>query len=185
MSPSDSSRGRGVFNDRRGVAAVEFALIFPIMATLLAGMISVVSFVQTTMTTKNAAYTIVDLVGRCRSVSDADVKDYFSAAAFILNSRKTMPKDYYAFVASVSFDQSTGAASVDWKEYTGTVPTSSSEILRYASSKGVKGGSVIVAGVYSSEAETAVPPASGTSIAYATPRLTSKIPLSTTCDLSS
>ena len=175
-----------LFHDRRGVAALEFALTFPIMAALLVGMVEIATTVQSLMKYNLSAHTVTDLVSRCRTVDAADLTDDFMAAALIINSTKTLPPDVSLVVASVSFDASSGAGSLDWVKGTGAAVPSNATILSSATGKGTKGSSVIVAGIqYSySPLGKATPPLNISHYTYAIPRLVQKIPQTGACDWS-
>ena len=175
-----------IFSDRRGIAATEFALILPVMVALLTGMVEVATTVQALMKDKQAAHAVADMVSRCRTVSASDISDDFTAAALIITSTKTLPSNVSVFVASVSYDATTGASSLDWSQGAGGAVPSSSTILNSAASMTVKGGSVIVAGIYYSYTPISqtIPPVVISQIAYSSPRVVSKITNNATCDWS-
>ena len=66
--------------DKRGVAAVEFAFIVPLMLVLLFGMIDTSSAVAVDRKVTIAARTISDLVSQATQVKDADLENYFALA---------------------------------------------------------------------------------------------------------
>ena len=186
MNRSKAARWRLVFRDRRGVAATEFALTLPVMAVLLAGMVEVATTVQTMMNDKAAAYTVADLVSRCRTVNTADITDDFTAAALIITSTKTLPSTVSAFVASVSFNSTTGSPSIDWSKGVGTSLPTNAAVIGDATGKGTAGNSVIVSVInysYTPFGQT-IPPVIISNVAYASPRLVQKIPNTAACDWS-
>lgn len=70
--------------DARGVAAVEFALIAPLLLLLYFG---VVELTQGAMTQQRAAHTasaIADLVAQNQSITSAQISDIFSAGATLM-----------------------------------------------------------------------------------------------------
>ena len=77
--------------DSTGLAAVEFALIVPLMLLFYLG-----SFEATNMLTANrrvtaVAYTAADLAAQATSISDADMADIFSASSTILSPFPVSP----------------------------------------------------------------------------------------------
>lgn len=186
MNRSDAHGAAPFFHDRRGVAAVEFALTFPIMLTLLVGMVEVATTVQSLMRYNLSVHTVADLVSRCRTVNAADLTDDFMAAALIINSTKTLPPDISLVAASVSFDGTSGTASIDWIRGAGASIPSNATVLASAAGKGTKGSSVIVAGIQYSYnlIGSAAPPLNISHFAYAVPRLVQKVPQTGACDWS-
>ncbi|HVM99192.1 MAG TPA: TadE/TadG family type IV pilus assembly protein [Caulobacteraceae bacterium] len=78
------SGGRRLGRDDRGVAAVEFALLLPILMLLYFG---VVELTQGAMTAERAAHTastIGDLVAQNTSVTSAEVADIFSVGDTVM-----------------------------------------------------------------------------------------------------
>jgi Flp pilus assembly protein TadG len=70
--------------DRRGAAAIEFALIAPVMVAIYCGM---VEFCQALMAERKAAHVasaVGDLVSRVNTVSTSDLSDIFSIGAEIM-----------------------------------------------------------------------------------------------------
>jgi len=75
---------RHLVRDARGVAAVEFALIAPLLLLLYFG---VVELTQAAMTEQRAAHTasaIADLVAQDSSITSAQVTDIFSVGATLM-----------------------------------------------------------------------------------------------------
>ncbi len=69
-----------LFASKRGVAAVEFGLIAPVMATMLVGSIEVCNALQCKQKVTSIASTVSDLVAQTKSVSAADMSNIFAAA---------------------------------------------------------------------------------------------------------
>ena len=68
------------WRDRRGVSAVEFAFIAPVMVLMFFGVAELSSAMMAERRASDVASTLGDLVARCSGVNDADITDIFSAA---------------------------------------------------------------------------------------------------------
>lgn len=172
--------------DRSGVTAIEFAIILPVMITILLGVTQFTGTVQTRLADENAAWEVADLVSRCRTVANADLTDAFTAASLIITATKTQPANFAYYAASVSFDPVTGAPGIDWRSDAGTPVTTNGTILAKATGQRSGGESVIVAGVDYSYQPTGPsgPTLVLSDVAMMSPRLVAKVPLGTACDWS-
>jgi Flp pilus assembly protein TadG len=117
--------------DRRGVSAVEFALIAPAMIAFYFGLAEVTQALLAERRTGHAASAVGDLVAQSSSVSTNDLTDIFKIATTIM---EPYPTDTLKMrVTSLSRDAS-GNLTVDWSSGQGmtglttadkpTVPTS-------------------------------------------------------------
>ena len=69
---------------RAGVAAIEFALVFPVLALLFFGMIDLTHYILTAQKVNSAAALVADLVTRhINAIPTASVDDYFLAAKLL------------------------------------------------------------------------------------------------------
>ncbi len=171
-------------NNRRGVSAVEFALIAPVMITLLLGLTQVTTLVQSRMANVEAAYTMADIVSRCRSVNAGDINDAFVAGALTVSSTKTMPTNISGYISSISYNASTGATTIDWRYNIGSVTTSDSALLTFATGKGSLGSSLIIAGIdysYQVFGQT-IPVQIISESTFLSPRLVKSISFGTACN---
>jgi Flp pilus assembly protein TadG len=66
--------------NRSGLAAIEFALIAPVMATMLVGTIEVCNALQCKQKVTSIASSVSDLVAQTKSVSATDMSNIFAAA---------------------------------------------------------------------------------------------------------
>jgi Flp pilus assembly protein TadG len=82
-------RVRRFWRDNRGLAAVEFAMIFPIMLTLYFGTLETSDALTVSRRVANVAETAADLVAQQTSVSSSDLTDVFAASAAILTPYDT------------------------------------------------------------------------------------------------
>ena len=78
------SRLRRLLIARDGLAAVEFALIAPVLVTLLLGTIELCNALQCHQKVTMVASTASDLVAQASTVSNGDMDDVFSAASAIV-----------------------------------------------------------------------------------------------------
>ncbi len=106
--------------DRDGVAAVEFAMILPVMLVTYVGMVEVVQLVMINRKVTQLTSALSDLTARAQSVAPADIDNIFNAAQTVL-----MPYDSSKagmVIASIVID-STGVAKVCWSnQRNGTAP---------------------------------------------------------------
>ena len=106
-------RMRSLAVDERGVSAVEFAMLLPLMLTLYLGAVEVSQGVGADRKATLTARTICDLVSQVSSMSDSDMTNALNAASSVMvpfpvgNLKVT--------VTSVKID-ATGKATVDWSD---------------------------------------------------------------------
>lgn len=99
-----------------GVAAVEFALILPILIVLFLGSVELTNGLTASRKTSQVASTVGDLVSQYRTLECATLTDIFKASTAIMT-----PYDDTGLVISVAgveFDDG-GAATVDWSRTNG------------------------------------------------------------------
>ncbi len=111
-------------NDRRGVAAVEFAFILPLMLTLMLGMIDVSSGVAIDRKVTLTARTLSDLVSQGTKVSSTDISNFFKMGSAIMTPYAVTPATMTQKISAVSIDASK-KAKVVWS-YSGAVNGASS-----------------------------------------------------------
>jgi len=106
-------RIKNFMNARDGLAAVEFALIAPVMGTLLLGTIELCNALEchqkVTMTASSAA----DLVAQASKVSTSDMSDIFNAASAIIAPFSV--NNITIVISSVQSD-GTGNGTVAWSQ---------------------------------------------------------------------
>lgn len=69
--------------DRRGIAAVEFALVLPVLMILVLGCVEVAQYVLLHQKLQRSATTVADLMTRDASWSAAEIDDMFAAVAHV------------------------------------------------------------------------------------------------------
>ncbi len=112
-------RGRGLLTrfawDSRGLAAVEFAFIVPLMLTMIFGTIEISSAVAVDRKVTLAARTISDLVSQGTQVKDADLTNYFALGAVIVAPYPVTSTSLKQRISAVSID-ATKKATVAWSK---------------------------------------------------------------------
>ncbi len=99
--------------DRRGVSAVEFAMLLPLMVTLYLGAVEISQGVaidrKVTLTTR----TVADLASQVSSINNADMTNLLNASSSVIS-----PFDLSKLkvtVSAVTIDAN-GAAKVEWSD---------------------------------------------------------------------
>lgn len=130
--------------DERGVSAIEFAMLFPLMVTMYFGSIDISQVLTADRKTTNLASTMADLVAQADVLTRADLDDIYSAATEIISPFPNT--DLTIVVTSIETDDD-GDPVVGWSDaYHGT-PRSSTSGLTIPDGMITDGGSVIVAEV--------------------------------------
>jgi Flp pilus assembly protein TadG len=102
--------------DRRGVAAVEFALIAPVMVLLYCGLAELCQAVIAERKTNHVASAVGDLITQTDTVSTADLSDIFSIGNTVMAPFPTSTLQMR--VTSITAD-SNGVPKVDWSRTNG------------------------------------------------------------------
>ena len=116
----------GFRRDKRGVAAVEFAFIVPLMLTLLFGMIDVASGVAIDRKVTLTARTLSDLVSQGTKVTATDISNFFKMGSAIMTPYAVTPATMTQKVSAISIDASK-KAKVVWS-YSGSVSGSAATV---------------------------------------------------------
>lgn len=114
------ARLRQFRDSRTGVAAVEFALVLPVLITLYFGSVEAASVYAVDRRVSTVAGTIADLVSRIDgTISTSTLNTYFNAATWIIQPYSSTGLKQVVSVLSVS---STGVVKVSWSRgYNGGV----------------------------------------------------------------
>jgi Flp pilus assembly protein TadG len=102
--------------DKRGAAAVEFALIAPAMVMMYAGLVEVCQAMIAERKANHVASAIGDLTTQAESVSTSDLSDIFSIGNTVMAPFNTGTLQMR--LTSVTAD-STGSPKVDWSRGSG------------------------------------------------------------------
>lgn len=169
-------RLKNLVGDARGVAAVEFAMLLPLMMTLYLGVVEVSQGIaiarKVTLTTR----TLADLASRVSTISNADMTDILSASSSVLAPYPV--SNLKVVLTSIKIDAN-GNAKVVWSDtLNGTKRTAGASITLDAA-LAVANTSLIM-----SEAEYAYKPTIGYVVTgtltlkdkmYMRPRLSSEV----------
>lgn len=109
-----SLRVRGLLDDRSGLAAVEFAMIFPIMVVMVFGVIELSSAISAYRKATLVARTLSDLTSQMTSVADADLTNFGQAAKAIMTPYPASP--LISSITEVYVDSVSGVARVQWSK---------------------------------------------------------------------
>lgn len=133
------SRFRG---DRRGVSAVEFALLAPVMITFYFGL---AEFCQGYMSQKRVSHTasaIADLVAQSPTVTKDQLDDMIALSALVMKPFSTATLT--TRVSSITRDAN-GIAKVDWSRGSGIAPRASKSTVTVPADLIANGASLIMA----------------------------------------
>lgn len=140
--------GGGLFGrfrrDRRGVAALEFALVFPAMIALYLGCVDVSQILTANRKASNVASSVGDLVAQAIQIDDEEIGNIFDAARAMLEPLPTAALT--VVVSSVIMDVD-GNVEVRWSEGMNANPRPEGSSLTLPEGVVEAGGSVIVAEV--------------------------------------
>lgn len=103
-----------LLHDRRGNAAIEFAMIVPLMLVMFFGTVEFSSGVAVKRKVSMATQSLADLVSRYQSVNDVDIANFTRIADAILTPYSATPLN--ATISELYIDSSTGAARVQWSK---------------------------------------------------------------------
>jgi Flp pilus assembly protein TadG len=117
MRPADaaalSRHLRGLIRDQRGVSAVEFAMLLPLMITLYLGAVEISQGIgidrKVTLTTR----TVADLASQVSSINNADMTNLLNASAAVIVPYDTTKLK--VTVSEITID-SNGTAKIVWSD---------------------------------------------------------------------
>ncbi|WP_374575442.1 TadE/TadG family type IV pilus assembly protein [Phenylobacterium sp.] len=107
---------RSLIRDRRGVSAVEFALIAPVMIALYLGLAEATMALMADRRSDHVASSIGDLAAQVSATSTGDISDIFTVGQQVMNPFPTGTLNMR--LSSVVAD-SAGATTVAWSRATG------------------------------------------------------------------
>lgn len=101
---------------KEGVAALEFALIAPLMIVVLFTSLELVNMLQSNQRVENTAISLADVISRDTSISNAEMTGIWSAVGSLMFPDNAAGMDLR--ITSIVFDDD-GDASVVWSEVCG------------------------------------------------------------------
>ena len=163
MNLSEKSGGRRLWRSasdflgsfgaaREGLAAVEFALIAPLMISMYFGVTELSDAFTASAKTTTVASTAADLVAQEQTVCNAEMTDVFAALNTIMFP---YPLNNMQIVVSSLIDAGGGTVKVAWSDAQNTSPRAVNSVVSVPAGLVAVGGSVILAEVsysYSSPA---------------------------------
>lgn len=115
------TRARRFLRDPRGVAAVEFALILPLLVVLYFGTVEAASLYSVDRRVATVASTMADLVSREQKCITTDkLNSYFNAATGIMQPFSTSSLKQVVSFLQIS---SAGTVTIKWSRHYGTGAT--------------------------------------------------------------
>jgi Flp pilus assembly protein TadG len=109
-----SLRVRRLLNDRSGLAAVEFAMIFPMMVVMFFGVLELSSAIAVDRKATLVARTLSDLTSQMASVANADLLSFGETAKAIMTPYPVSPLT--SSITEVYVDSVSGVARVQWSK---------------------------------------------------------------------
>lgn len=162
--------------DRRGLAAIEFAMIAPVMAAMFLGSIELTDSLACKQKVTGMAATAADLVAQETTVSNGDISNVFSAVNSIVYPYPT--SGLKIVITSLSYSTST-KGKVVWSNAQNTSARSVNSTVTVPSGVITSGGSVILVEVtypYTSTLAKYLSPSTNmTSTFYARPRRSTSV----------
>jgi Flp pilus assembly protein TadG len=107
------SKLRGLARDERGVSAVEFAMLLPLMITLYLGTVELSQGIAADRKVTLTARTISDLVSQVSSINNSGMTNALNASAAVMTPYPTA--NLKVTVSSVKIDGQ-GKATIDWSD---------------------------------------------------------------------
>lgn len=144
------NRIRQLARAENGIAAVEFALVAPVLILMFLGSYEVTAAVDCNARTTHLASTTADLVAQSTSVSSTDTSNVFAASNAILFPYPANPKIVVSSVIDTNTDCTGGqVVKVAWSDAQNTTARTVNTTLCIPDGLVVKGsgGSVIMAEV--------------------------------------
>jgi len=128
-------------HNKEGVAAVEFALIAPIMITLFFGAVELSDGLLANRKVTSVASSVADLVSQDTQIDDAGMADIFKAAQAIIVPYNFTDLSVRVSSINIDFD---GTTQVGWSDGYNTSSYSPGTNFALPTGIGQPGGSVIV-----------------------------------------
>ena len=108
-----TGRKNAFLRDEKGLGAIEFAIIVPLMVTMYLGAVEFGHALTIDRRVTSTASATADLVAQVEQVNDADIADIFAAATSILSPYNTAP---LSIVVSSVYADENNDTKVRWSE---------------------------------------------------------------------
>ena len=126
-----AERVSGFVHAREAMAAVEFAMILPLLVLMYFGMVEVTMGINTDRKLTLMSRSLADLTGRKSSITDADMTTIFDASLAVLQpydvTKATVNISSIVVVAKPNSTDVEG--KVCWKDTPNAAPTSTGEVV--------------------------------------------------------
>ena len=109
------SRLRKVRRDNRGVAAIEFALLLPMLIALLIGCLEVTFKIWSTQKAEKLAVTLSDVIAQSTAVTNSDLVSLIGAVDKIMDPFAFGADDGKIIISSLYVPQGETEAEVNWQ----------------------------------------------------------------------
>ncbi len=135
---------KGLWYNEKGVSAVEFALIAPVMVLIYFGCIELSLLMRADRRVTSTASSLGDLTARLVTVTDADMQDLYNAATVLM---EPYPASSTRMRITSVVDNGDGQTRVDWSDGFNMTPYAPNTAITIPAGIVVSPGSVIVAEV--------------------------------------
>ena len=109
------NRLRRLRRDNRGVAAIEFALLLPMLITLLIGCLEVTFKIWSTQKAEKLAVTLSDVIAQSKAVTNSDLASLIGAVDKIMDPFAFGANEGKIIISSVYIAQGEEDAMVNWQ----------------------------------------------------------------------
>ncbi|MGE3150322.1 MAG: TadE/TadG family type IV pilus assembly protein [Pseudorhodoplanes sp.] len=110
---ASSLRLRGFARDRRGVSAVEFALMAPLMLTLYFGTVEISQGISVKRKLSLTARAVADLAAQTTNITNADMTNLLNASAAVVSP---FPSDKLSVIVSLVTIDANSKATITWSD---------------------------------------------------------------------
>lgn len=131
-----------LIGDRRGLAAIEFAMLVPIMLVMFFGTVELSSGVAVDRKVALVARTLSDLTSQSSSVSNTDLTSFFNVKNAMMTPYPSSSPPLLATISELYVDPITLQARVQWSN--GSAARSPSSVVGIPSALAVPGSYLIM-----------------------------------------
>jgi Flp pilus assembly protein TadG len=131
--------------DTRGVAAIEFAMLVPLMLMIFFGTIQVSTAVAVDRKVSLTARTLSDLISQASSVTDTDFSNAFATSLAILSPYASTPLQ--SKISEVYIDPTTLVGKVVWSKASNASPHAYKDVVTVPAALQVAGTYLILSEV--------------------------------------